>query len=191
MSAPATPIFSADEERAVRAHAAAVARRNRPASLLLAAGAAVVVALVFAGLSVSRARSAQRAVESAAATRAAVQSVVDQIEALRAESASARTDGRYSRRLQLSTLAAINQRVGLDTPPVLQQNPPRSSGPDSPIEKRIVSVTMVNAPLAAALRWIGEAQRAIPGLFVTAIELRPTPAGWTVRVQVARWELKR
>jgi len=187
----AAPGLTIAEERDIRAYAAGVARRNRPVTLLALSGLALIVAIVFAAVSASQARSARAAAQSVAVSRQGVEGVIAQIDALRRESETAQTSGRYSRQLQLSKLAAINQRVGLPADPSLQEQRARSAGPDSPIEKRIVDVTMVNAPLDTAMQWVNEALRAIPGLFITAFELRPTPTGWTVRVQVARWELKR
>lgn len=177
------------DERVVRIHAASAARRNSPTPMLMLAGVALVLASAFALWSVSSARSADLRLGAAVVSRDGVESVIAQIEGVRAAADSARTDGRYSRQLQLSTLAAINARVGLPSAPSIQEQRPRVT-PDSPIAKRQVDVTMNNAPLPAALEWIHEAQRAVPGLFVSAIELRPTPAGWTVRVQVARWEFR-
>lgn len=177
------------DERAVRIHAASAARRNSPTPMLLLAVAALVLASVFTLWSVNASRLAGRRLDAAVVSRDGVENVIAQIERVRADAASARTDGRYSRQLQLSTLAAINQRVGLPSSPSIQEGRPRVT-PDSPIAKRQVDITMNNAPLPAALEWIREAQRAVPGLFVSALELRPTPTGWTVRVQVARWEFR-
>ena len=177
------------DERMVRIHAASAARRNSPAPMLLLAGAALVLATVFTLWSVGAARSAGRRLDAAVVSRDGVERVIADIEGFRAAADSARTDGRYSRQLQLSTLAAINQRVGLPSAPSIQEQRPRVT-PDSPLAKRQVDITMNNAPLPAALEWIHEAQRSVPGLFVSALELRPTPTGWTVRVQVARWEFR-
>lgn len=183
------PLFTPVEERAIRAHAASAARRNSPTTLLVLAGLVLLASVTFALWSAGSARTARARLSAVVASSAGVERLIAEIDGLRAETNIARTDGRYSRQLQLSKLAAINTSVGLPTPPSLQEQRPRSIG-DAPIEKRLVDVTMNNAPLPTALQWITEAQRTIPGLFITALELRPTPSGWTVRVQVARWELR-
>lgn len=177
------------EERDVQMYAAAAARRNRPTLLLVFAALLLVGAVIFAGVSAGSARAARHELVTLAEDQAAVNDIADEIRRLRERSTDRQTDGRYSRELQLSKLEAINRRVTLPTAPTLQEQRP-TRPLDSPIEKRRVDVTMENVPLEAAFEWINEAQRAIPDLFISAMELRPRPSGWTVRVQVARWELR-
>ena len=182
-------LLTPSEEREVQMHAASVARRNRPTLLVMIAGVLLVGALIFATVTTASARSAMAELETLAQDQAAVADIADEIRRLREHSSDRQDDGRYSRELQLSKLEAINQRVSLPSPPRLQEQRP-TRPLDSPIEKRRVDVTIDDAPLETALEWINEAQRAIPDLFISAIELRPRPNGWTVRVQVARWELR-
>lgn len=177
------------DERDVQMYAAAAARRNRPTALLAICGAILLGAIIFAIVSVTQSGAARAEVTRLATERAEVRAIADEIVALRERAGDRQDDGQYSRELQLSKLEAINQRVRLPKAPTLsEQRPTRPIG--SPIEKRRVDITMDNAPLDAALEWINEAQRAIPDLFISAIELRPRPNGWLVRVQVARWELR-
>lgn len=177
------------EERDVQMYAAAAARRNRPTALLAICGVILVVAVVFAIVSLAQSGAARLRVERLATERAEVAAIAQEILALRDTAEDGLSSGTYGRELQLSKLEAINQRVRLPSAPTLsEQRPTRPIG--SPIEKRRVDVTMDNAPLDAALEWINEAQRAIPDLFVSAIEMRPRPNGWLIRVQVARWELR-
>ncbi len=177
------------EARDVQMYAAAAARRNRPTALLVTCGVLLVAAIIFAIASLVQSGAARLSVHRLANERAGVTAVADEIIALREEASEGQSDGRYKRELQLSKLEAINQQVRLPTAPTLsEQRPTRTIG--SSIEKRRVDITMDNAPLDAALEWINAAQRAIPDLFVSAIELRPRPNGWLIRVQVARWELR-
>ena len=183
------PTLTAGEERDVQMYAAAVARRNRPMLWLVIAGALLLGATVFTLVSVASARSSLNHLVTLAENKSEVAEIAAEIVQLRERSTDRQSDGRYSRELQLSKLEAINQRVSLPSPPRLQEQRP-TRPLDSPIEKRRVDVTIDDAPLETALEWINEAQRAIPDLFISAIELRPRPNGWTVRVQVARWELR-
>lgn len=177
------------EERDVQMYAAAAARRNRPTALLAICGVILLVAIIFAIVSLAQSGAARIAVNRLATERAEVAAIADEIIALRDSADDGLNNGAYNRELQLSKLEAINQRVRLPNAPTLsEQRPTRPIG--SPIEKRRVDVTMDNASLDAALEWINEAQRTIPDLFVSAIEMRPRPNGWLIRVQVARWELR-
>ncbi len=177
------------DERDVQLHAASAARRNRPTALLIATGIIFVAAIVFAMWSVAEAGAARFRMDRLASELAQVRALSVEIANVRAQANDQRVDGRYAPQLQLSKLEAIRDRVQMPNRPTLsEQRPTRTL--DSPIEKRRVDVTMDNVPLDAAMAWITEAQRAIPDLFVSAIELRPRPNGWLIRVQVARWELR-
>lgn len=178
------------EEREVQSCAAAAARRNRPTFLLLLAGAVLLVSVVFAGVSLASAAGARAELRRLAGNQAEIARLTQEIAALRAQSSAPGGADRFQHELQLSKLQAVNERVSLPQPPVFQEQPALRPL-NSPIEKRRVDVTMSSVPLESALKWITEAQNAVPDLFISAIELRPQQgAEWLVRVQVARWELR-
>jgi type II secretory pathway component PulM len=181
--------LTSQEAREVQALAAAAARRNRPMALVALASLAMLASIIFASVSIAGARSARAQLVRLAQNQAEVTQIAGEIEHLRSAGERQEHPNRYQRVLQLSKLEAIGRRLNFKTQPTLVQQRAISEL-DSPIEKRRVDVTFANAPLDADFQWINEAQKIIPDLFISAIDLRPNPQGWTVRVQVARWELR-
>jgi len=181
--------LTSEEARQVQALAAAAARRNRPLALVALASIALLASIIVSSVSMAGARSARARLARLARSQAEVTQIAEEIARLRADAASTDRSDRYQRVLQLSKLEAIGRKLNFTTPPTLVQQ--RSiSELDSPIEKRRVDVTFANAPLQSDFQWINEAHKTIPDLFISAIDLRPNPKGWTMRVQVARWELR-
>lgn len=178
-----------EEAREVQALAAAAARRNRPLALVALASLALLASIIFFSVSMAGARSARAQLARLARSQAEVTQIAEEIGRLRTAAAREEHPDRYHRILQLSKLEAIGRQLNFTTPPTLVQQ--RSiSELDSPIEKRRVDVAFAIAPLEPDFQWLNEAQKIIPDLFISAIDLRPNPQGWTMRVQVARWELR-
>ena len=180
---------SPSDESEAQSLAAAAARRNRPVLLIAAAGLTLLVSTVFAFASMNAAHAARRNIASLAKSDRDVQRIAREIEQWRSKATDTPGANRYAIELQLSKLEAINERVELPQPPTLKELTPLHPL-DSPIQKRRVDVTIDNVSLETAFAWINEAQKTIPDLFLSAIELRPKPTGWSVRIQVARWEFR-
>ena len=180
-----------ERELRLRTLAGVSERRNRPVRYIIFAGALLLIACVFAAVSVSGAGDARARLERQADQHAEVVRLVNEIETIR--TAGRRTDlaERYPPEPGLlGKLESIHQRLGLDNAPTLTESRPTPLGLDSPFRARSVRARLSDLPLSQALLWINEAQTSIPGLRVSSVDFRPTPQGWIVEVNLTRWELQ-
>lgn len=184
------PSLQGAERREAALLAASQERRNRPLALLALAGVLLLFAAIFAGASVLRVGAARRAFETRSAQAGDLLEVAARIEQVRAGSAQRGPADRYApERNLLTKLQAVSDQVGFARQPTLNPQNPQRLGADSPLIRRLIEVTIGGASPEDALRWIDLAETAIPGLFVTRLELRPDPTGWTFRITLARWEI--
>ncbi len=180
----------AERELQLRAMAAASERRNRPRALTALGVAALVIGAGVLIYGVSAAAEARVTAEREARQLAEAQALVEQIRAIRLEAAGSVDRSKYRPEGGLlTTLARVQDQVQLENRPTLRSGRNRPLSPDSPFTARTVTATFVEPDIEQAMQWINGALRASPGLFVTGIELRPTPSGWSVQVDLARWEI--
>jgi len=186
--------LSPQQESQIRAAALASERRNRPVGLIAIASAILLASTIFAGWSVA---SAQRARSEALAARQRlieVDAIAEEIQDIRTDPQRSGGDTRYAPETRLrSKLNQVADRLGMEQTPSIRDAGAKQLGvgSGSPLEKRSIEVRMDDLPLDAAMEWINEAVREIPGLHVTGVELRPgRPEGWNIRVQLSRWEFR-
>jgi len=180
-----------ERELRLRTLAGVAERRNRPLRYIFFAGALLVIAGIFALVSLNGAGQARARLERQADQHAEVIRIVNEIESIR--TAGRRTDlaARYPPEPGLlGKLEAIHQRLGMDNAPQLTESRSLPLRLDSPFFARSVRARLSDVPLSQAMLWINEAQTTIPGLRVSSVDFRPTPQGWIVEVNLTRWELR-
>ncbi|MCW5776118.1 MAG: hypothetical protein KIS87_06745, partial [Phycisphaeraceae bacterium] len=85
----------------------------------------------------------------------------------------------------LSRIESAARDAGLaDRPPIPRQGSERSED----LTKRDYTYTMRDANLDKLLRWVELSTQTVPGMQVSAIELRPEQRTWQVTVTFSRWE---
>ena len=182
-----------ERQMRLRALAASAERRNRPTALVLAAVIALAVALLFAGWSFSSAQAAQSDRRRQARTMAEIESLVTQIEETEQAAAAGFDDSKYRTDPQLlSKLSRIAAELEMQNAPILTEGRTRTTlSADSPIAARVITVRMNQVRLEDAMRWLNNALDAVNGLFVTRVRLIPSANGWSVELDLARWEVSR
>lgn len=181
---------SAERELQLRAIAAASERRNRPRALALLGGALLLAGLILLIYGMSEAAQARMTATQRARDAAQASAIVVQIKEIRQDPERRVDPTRYAPdRELLQKLADVQQSVELQNRPNLNPGRNRPLGQDSPFTARTITATFVEPDLRKAMEWVNGALRASPGLFVTGIELKPTPRGWSVQVDLARWEI--
>lgn len=184
--------MNATEHLEAASLAAAAERRNRPVALLLAALALLAVAVVYAVIGGVSAAGAGAQLDLAVKQRSALLEKNAHIEQLRADPSRSVDADRYRPEEQYRTkLQAINDQIGLATPPTLGSMRDRRFDANSPFVRKELDVTISAASPEQGLRWLELAGEQIDGLHVIGLELRPETNGWTFRVRLARWEVIR
>ncbi|HZW10667.1 MAG TPA: hypothetical protein VFF69_12255 [Phycisphaerales bacterium] len=159
---------------------------NRPRSLLILATLLFVVAGVALVLTLRERDIAVRQFRVQTDRTGQVANLAAQFRVLEQQGAAAST-GRNERIPDLFT--RIEQAA---TGAGLREKPPIPATPD-PLRsggalKYQYTYTMQDASLEALLEWIREAQRLVPGLEVSQVEITPQPKNWKLRVVFVRWE---
>lgn len=182
------------QEAQLRAAALASERRNRPFLRVAIAVAVLAASGVFAAWSLAAAERTRGVLASDRERLAEAQTLVEQIRQIRNDPRRSANNERYAPETRLrSKLDRISERLDMEQTPSIRDAGAKQLGvgSDSPLEKRSVEVRMSNVPLETALEWVNEAVREIPGLHVTGVELRPNRArGWSIHVQLSRWEFR-
>jgi len=181
---------AAERQFRLRSLAASSERRNRPRTLLVAAGVALLAGAAYAGWAAQDAADARRALRNAERTLANVEALVEAIEAARTTTTQAQVTDRYRPDPQLlSKLTAVQREVGLLEEATLRESPRRiGGGSGSEVAARVVNVNMRNVALSDAMTFVNGALDRVEGLFVTRVALDPTASGWIIDVDLARWE---
>jgi len=186
---------STQDHARIRAAALAAERRNRPFGWIAGAAALLILSAVFAGWSVARAAGARADVSRAQFQLTRAESITDEIRAIRTDPQRAAQNRIYQPEPRFRTkVNQVSQELELGRTPRIQDRPLRVLGGDrnAPLEKRTYEVSIDRIELEKALRWIGEVRRRIPGLHVSAIEIRPRrgTTQWDLRVNLSRWRFR-
>ncbi|MEC9372740.1 MAG: hypothetical protein VYC34_02815 [Planctomycetota bacterium] len=182
-----------ERQMRLRALAAAAERRNRPTPIVVVALIVLAVAVLFAGWSFTAAQAAERDRRRQARTMAEIEALVVQIEDAERAAAEGVDRTRYRTDPQLLTkLAAIAPRLAMTERPTINESTSRTQlNADSPISARVVTVRMNQVRIEDALEWLNQALEAVNGLFVSRIRMIPSANGWSVELDLARWEASR
>jgi hypothetical protein len=169
-------------------NAAGHARRNRPATLLIGAGAVLALSAVAAALGWSARLSARRAYVREQTERAQVDRL--SAEWVRLDEATKQNAGAEATRPLtnlVSTVESCARNAGLKQIP----QPPRTN--NNPRGPGVVQIDYVyndvrDASLPALLEWIRQSTVQVPGLEVTDLSLHPQATEWSVNVTFRRVE---
>lgn len=177
----------------LRALATAAERRNKPTALIVIAALLLLVAIGFAGFEYVSALSARGELATRARAAARVTAIADRIRELEQDEGVQNLQQRYRADPQLlGKLSSVAPQLGMENPPSIRESSSRIPlGGDSPLAARIVTVTMNNVSIGQGMDWIDAALEKTDGLFVSRAELNPTPGGWTITVDLTRWEWTR
>jgi hypothetical protein len=167
--------------------AAGRARRNRPTALLLAAGAAVVVAFLAAMWGIAARASAWSALvreQRASANLDRLSAEWSRLEDAKGEG-DPRAGGAYPG-IQ-TKMEALAITAGMKAAPNHPRTPnAQKSGTIQIFEYHYIDVR--DAELKALMEWMRLATAEIPGLEVTSVVLTPEATSWKLDVTFRRWE---
>lgn len=180
-----------EQELELAALAGAAERRNRPRLGLAVAFLLLTGAAGYALLGSGSVASARTQAERAARDAAGVERLATEIDAILARRQENDAEARFPIDAALrSKLVEIARASGI-TEEVAPEARPEQRGLDYPLVKQVVTITLSDAGLEAALDFISRATREIPGLFVEGVQLQPRPQGWYAVLRFARWEVRR
>jgi len=172
--------LSASQQLELAAISASAERRNQPRLLILLAGALIVIAAIYAFSGFGAARAAHDRARAQAVSAAQIDRLIERYTNLTESGAEGALVERFpvNNRVR-STLESSAEFYGLDTPTLSLRRD--RVGLDYPLQRQIVTAQLSDAPLEPALKWINNALNTIDGLFISGVEISPTPRGWPPR----------
>lgn len=178
--------LSEDARFELAGSAAAAERRNRPTAILIAALLALAVGVGVLASSLGARASAGRALRLEQTREEQVVRLAAQFEAVDRQRQNTGADAFAPIPDVLSRIEAAARDAGLtDRPPIPNQRSERS---EDLTRRDYAYSAMRDASLDKLLKWVELSTQSVPGLHVTAIELRPEQRAWQVIVTFSRWE---
>lgn len=165
-------------------------RANRPTLLLVLAGVVLAGSLVYLAWAALASLRAERAL---AAEIRNTDNVLRMTAELKALEQAGKERGRSGVGDPIPDIFSRIQAAARDAGMATELRAPRQTSDPRPgmagvVGKRFEYANVQEESLESILIWIDRATRAVPGLEVHTIALKPEPRAWTVRVVFRRWE---
>jgi hypothetical protein len=187
------PVLSEDTRAALTTAASSAARSNRPRWLIYLGALAVLVALIYTAVNLTRRVSAETDLASRRAQYNEVKAEVDRINAIKAADEALGGGDRSAPDSRMSDkITKLATDDGLVVIPTSEGDDPRGSASKT-VKRKRYDFKLTNQPAALTFNWLKRVTAQLPGVQINRIDINPgdgtdgTP-GWNLIVTFTRWE---
>ncbi len=178
--------FSKDDRYELASRAESQMRRNHPTHLVVLSALVLLVSVIVLVVAWRSDSKAHTKLSNKVFQLESIKSEIDTLKSLQSQSANTQRTAEFDKISDMRTRQeSIAKSVGLEASLGL---PKTSSQQQGNAVRNIYTYTVRDASLEHILAWVQASTKQIPGLAVSAIEIKPSNKTWAVEVTLYRYE---